>query len=81
MPLTVRVRARRSCTQDHRLLVVRIYWEDFPSPLRESEHQLDGCSGPLTVEFLEELREPGVYTVMADILPTGEHASFEAEFR
>lgn len=82
VPLTLRARVRRgACTAADRTLLVRIYWEDFSEPLFITERQLDGCDSPLTWSFERDVREPGVYTVVADILPTGAHASESAEFR
>jgi hypothetical protein len=80
-PATVRIRTTRVCAEAHRTLVLRVYWEDFPEPIHQTERQLEGCHGPLTWQFERELREPGVYTAMVDILPTGEHAVTSAEFR
>jgi hypothetical protein len=81
-PATVRIRVRRTCSPEQRLLVLRVYWEDFPEPLETTERQLDGCDSPLTWDFPpREFREPGAYTVTADLVPTGEHVSLTAEYR
>lgn len=76
-PQTVRLRVRRACTPEDRVLTVEVRLEDFP--IHSTERQLEGCDDPLTFTFLRELREPGAYTFLARIDPTGSRATTTAE--
>jgi hypothetical protein len=76
-PQTVRIRVRRDCTPEDRVLTLEVRLDDFP--IHTTERQLEGCHDPLTFTFLRELREPGAYTFIAAIAPTGARAVTSAE--
>jgi hypothetical protein len=78
-PLTVRIKVRRECSPDDRLLELAIVldgFEDFYSAV-----DLEGCDSPKAFDFEREIRLPGDYIIAARLQPSDQMATATMEIR
>lgn len=78
-PLTVRIKIRRECSPDDRLVDLAIIvdgFEDFYSAV-----DLEGCDSPSVFDFEREIRLPGDYVIAARLQPSNEMATAIMEIR